>query len=225
MTTTTRDADVPIRPRAPAAYLRVGVLASGRGTNLQALLDRSCDPNFPARVVAVVSDRPEAAALERGRRAGVPVASFPRRAFRSRTEQEEAIVAFLREQRVELVVLAGYVPILGPTMLNAFPERIINIHPSLLPAFGGTLHAQAEALRYGVKISGCTVHLVTSEVDAGPIILQRAVPVHEDDTEETLAERILAEEHIALPEAVRLIAEGRVVVEGRRVRILPAKEA
>lgn len=132
------------------------------------------------------------------------------------------MIDFLREQRVELVVLAGYVPILGEAMLTAFPNRIVNIHPSLLPAFGNTLHAQAEALRHGVKISGCTIHFVTNLVDSGPIIVQRAVPVLETDTEDTLAQRILAEEHIALREAIRLIAAGRVLIEGSRTRILAA---
>lgn len=220
MTSSVAAFDQAIRPLAPTDCLRVGVLASGRGTNLQALLDASARQSIPARVVAVVSNRPTAPALERARRAAVPTAVFPRSAFDSQEAQEQAIVRFLREHGVELVVLAGYVLVLGPTLLGAFENRVINIHPSLLPAFANTLHAQAEALRHGVKISGCTVHFVTSQVDAGPIIVQRAVPVFEDDTEETLAARILAEEHQALPEALRLLATGRVVIEGNRTRIL-----
>jgi phosphoribosylglycinamide formyltransferase-1 len=221
MTSPTSILEGPVLPLAPTDCLRLGVLASGRGTNLQALLDSAAAGQIPAQVVAVASNRRDAMALERARRASVPTAVFPRADYPSRVAQEEALIAFLRENRVELVVLAGYVPVLGQTMLDAFPHRIINIHPSLLPAFGNTLHAQADALRHGVKISGCTVHFVTRQVDGGPIIVQRAVPVLEDDTAETLAARILAEEHRALPEAIRLIAAGRVVIEGNRTRIRP----
>lgn len=211
----------PVLPLAPTDCLRLGVLASGRGTNLQALLDSAAAGQIPAVVVAVASNRRDAMALERARRASVPTAVFARADFPSRVAQEQALVSFLRENRVELVVLAGYVPVLGSTMLQAYANRIINIHPSLLPAFGNTLHAQADALRQGVKISGCTVHFVTRQVDGGPIIVQRTVPVLDDDTEETLSARILAEEHQALPEAIRLIAAGRVLIDGNRTRILP----
>ena len=211
----------PSAPLPPTDCLRLGVLASGRGTNLQALLDAAAEGRIPARVVAVGSNRRDAPALDRARRATVPAAIFLRTDFPSRSAQEQAIVDYLREHRVDLVVLAGYIPVLGPTMLDAFHNRIINIHPSLLPAFGNTLHAQSDALRHGVKVSGCTVHFVTNNVDGGPIILQRVVPVLEDDTEETLSARILAEEHRALPEAIRLIAAGRVLIDGNRTRILP----
>lgn len=214
--------DAPILPLPPTDRLRLGVLASGRGTNLQALLDAARANQIPASVAAVASNRRDALAIERARRADVPVAVFPRVDYPSRQAQEGALVAFLREHQVEIVVLAGYVPVLGATLLDAFHHRIVNIHPSLLPAFGNTLHAQADALRHGVKITGCTVHLVTNEVDGGPIILQRIAPVLEDDTEESLSERILVEEHRALPEAIRLIAAGRVLIDGRRTRILPA---
>lgn len=214
--------DRAIRPLPPTDFLRLGVLASGRGTNLQALLDSAVAGTIPGAVVAVGSNRRDAMALDRARLAGVPAAVFARADYPSRAEQERAIVAFFREHQVDLVVLAGYVPVLGATLLDAFPNRVINIHPSLLPSFGNTLHAQADALRHGVKVSGCTVHFVTSQVDSGPIIVQRAVPVLEDDTEETLAARILREEHQALPEAIRLIAAGRVLIEGNRTRILPA---
>lgn len=215
-------ASAPVVPVPPTACLRLGVLASGRGTNLQALLDRTEAQQIPARVVAVVSNRRDALALERAERVGVPAAVFARADFSSRPAQERAMVEFLREQQVDLVVLAGYVPVIGPTLLDAYRHRIVNIHPSLLPAFGGTLHAQADALHHGVKVTGCTVHFVTTDVDGGPIVLQRTVPVLEDDTEESLAARILVEEHEALPEAIRLIAAGRVQIVGHRIRILPA---
>ncbi|HUX86241.1 MAG TPA: phosphoribosylglycinamide formyltransferase [Chloroflexota bacterium] len=215
-------ANASVVPVPPTDCLRLGVLASGRGTNLQALLDRTAAHQVPAQVVAVVSNRRDALALERAQHAEVPAAVFARADFSSRPEQERAIVEFLREQQVDLVVLAGYVPVIGPTLLDAYRHRIVNIHPSLLPAFGGTLHAQADALHHGVKVTGCTVHFVTTDVDGGPIVLQRTVPVLENDTEESLAARILVEEHAALPEAIRLIAAGRVQIVGHRTRILPA---
>lgn len=222
MTITESILDRPARPVPPTDSLRLGVLASGRGTNLQALLDAAAAGQIPARVVAVGSNRRGALALDRARQAGVPASVFARTDFTSRDAQEQAVVAFMREHQVELVVLAGYIPVLGATLLDAFHHRVVNIHPSLLPAFGKTLHAQADALRHGVKIAGCTVHFVTNQVDGGPIILQRAVPVLESDTEESLAARILVEEHQALPEAIRLIAAGRVLIDGGRTRILPA---
>ncbi|MGH2459270.1 MAG: phosphoribosylglycinamide formyltransferase [Chloroflexota bacterium] len=212
----------PVRPLPPTDVLRIGVLASGRGTNLQALLDAAAAGRLPADVVAVASNRRNAPAIDRARHANVPASVFPRTEFPDRAVQERAIVGFLRECRVELVVLAGYVPVLGVTLLDAFANRVVNIHPSLLPAFGNTLHAQADALRHGVKVTGCTVHFVTSQVDGGPIVLQRTVPVLEGDTEESLSDRILVEEHQALPEAIRLIAAGRVLIEGSRTRILPS---
>lgn len=221
MTTLSSALDAPVLPLAPSDCLRLGVLASGRGTNLQALLDAASNGQIPAEVVAVASNRRDALAIERARRARVPGEVFLRAEFASRAAQEEAIVRFLRGHRVEMVVLAGYVPVLGATLLDAFHNRVVNIHPSLLPAFGNTLHAQADALRHGVKVTGCTVHFVTSQVDGGPIVLQRPVPVLENDTEESLSERILVEEHRALPEAIRLIAAGRVLIEGSRTRILP----
>jgi len=215
-------AAAPVRPLAPTDHIRLGVLASGRGTNLQALLDAAFAGHLPAEVVAVASNRRDAPAIARALRANVPATVFPRTEYSSRSAQEDAIVRFLREHEVELVVLAGYVPVLGATLLDAFSNRVVNIHPSLLPAFGNTLHAQADALRHGVKITGCTVHFVTNQVDGGPIILQRTVPVLEGDTDESLSERILVEEHRALPEAIRLIAAGRVLIEGSRTRILPS---
>lgn len=205
--------------------LRVGVLVSGRGTNLQALLDAQARDELSGEVVVVVSNVPGAPALERAARARVPTRVLPRSAFPTRQAQHCAIADCLAAFAVDLVVLAGFNRILDPLVVERFAWRIINVHPSLLPAFAGTLHAQAEALAYGVKVTGCTVHFVTNEVDGGPIILQAAVPVLEDDTVETLAARILREEHRLLPEAVRLFAAGRLRIEGRRVRILPAAEA
>ncbi|HEY8477395.1 MAG TPA: phosphoribosylglycinamide formyltransferase [Chloroflexota bacterium] len=201
-------------------YLRLGVLVSGRGTNLAAVLGAIQRGELKARVVVVASNRPEAPALHRAREVGIPTIVAPRSAFGTRREQQLSLARALQERGVELVVLAGFDQILGPEFLDAFPQRIINLHPSLLPSFGGTMHAVAEALAHGVKVTGCTVHFVTSEVDAGPIIVQECVPVHEDDTVETLAARVREREHVALPRAINLIAEGKVRVEGRRVRIL-----
>lgn len=204
--------------------LRVGVLVSGRGSNLQALLDARARDELPADIVVVIANYPGIPALERAARARVPTRVFTRADFPSRTAQHTAIADCLAAFDVGLVVLAGFNRILDPLVVARFDGRIMNVHPSLLPAFAGTLHAQAEALAYGVKITGCTVHFVTDEVDGGPIILQAAVPVLEDDTVETLAARILREEHRLLPEAVRLFAAGRLRIEGRRVRILPPAE-
>lgn len=199
--------------------VRLGVLASGRGTNLQAIIAASQKEDYPAEVVVVLSDKPEAMALERARQHGIPAQVVPPREFGSRLRYEEALVRILRDYGVDLVVLAGYMRLVGREFLRAFPDRVMNIHPSLLPAFPG-LEAQRQALEYGVKISGCTVHFVDAEMDHGPIILQAAVPVLDGDTVESLAERILAEEHRLYPEAIRLWAEGRLQIEGRRVRIL-----
>ncbi len=196
---------------------RIGVLVSGRGTNLQAILDAIQRGDLAAEVALVVSNRPEAYALQRAARHGVPTAVIERKAFGSRREHQLAIAEALRQEGVSLVVLAGFDQVLHPDFVAAFPLRIINIHPSLLPAFGGGLHAQADAWAHGVKISGCTVHFVTEEVDAGPIILQAAVPVLDDDTPETLAARILEQEHRLLPQAIDLIARDALKVEGRRV--------
>jgi phosphoribosylglycinamide formyltransferase-1 len=199
--------------------IKLGILVSGRGSNLQAIIDAIESGEIDANIAVVLSNRAGVFALERAERHGIKACVVERTAYSSRLEQQQAILACLREHNVNLVVLAGYDRIVGQDILNAYAGRIINIHPSLLPAFAGGLHAQAEALNYGVKVAGCTVHFVTAEVDCGPIIVQRAVPVLESDTADTLADRILAEEHQALPLAIRLIAEGRVHVEGRRVII------
>jgi phosphoribosylglycinamide formyltransferase-1 len=200
--------------------LAVGVLASGRGSNLQALLDAAARPGYPARVVIVIADRERAPALVRAEAAGVPAVFLDPKGYEDRAAYDTALSERLERAGVELVCLAGFMRILGPAFVRAWRGRVMNIHPALLPAFPG-LHAQRQALEYGVKVAGATVHFVDEGVDSGPIILQAAVPVEPDDTEETLSARILAEEHRLYPEAVRLYAEGRLQVEGRRVRVLP----
>lgn len=200
--------------------LRVGVLASGRGSNLQAILDAASREDFPARVVVVVADRERAAALERATRAGVPAVFLNPKDFADRAAYDPALERLLREHGVELVCLAGFMRILTPAFVRAFADRILNIHPSLLPAFPG-LDAQRQALERGVRVAGATVHFVDEGVDTGPIVLQASVPVHPNDTEESLSARILVEEHRLYPEAVRLFALGRLTLVGRRVRVEP----
>jgi phosphoribosylglycinamide formyltransferase-1 len=196
--------------------LAVGVLVSGRGSNLQALLDACAAPEFPARVVVVVSDREHAPALARARAAGIETVWINPKDFATRESFDAALVRELEKRQVGLVCNAGFMRILSPVYVQAFAGRALNIHPSLLPAFPG-LHAQRQALEHGAKVAGCTVHFVDEAVDAGPIVLQAAVPVESDDTEETLSARILKEEHRIYPTAVRLFAEGRLEIVGRRV--------
>ncbi|MGH2368084.1 MAG: phosphoribosylglycinamide formyltransferase [Chloroflexota bacterium] len=199
------------------------MLASGRGSSLQAILDAVARGDLLAEVAVVLSNRPSARALERARAAGVPAFAMSQRRFASLRERDLAMVERLRRYGVELVVLAGYDRVLAPEFLAAFPERVINLHPSLLPAFGGALalapRPQAEALAYGCKLAGCTVQFVVQDgaVDAGPIIAQAVVPIYDDDTVETLVARLLPEEHRILLDAIRWIAEGCVRIEGRRV--------
>src|SRR3989449_8842898 len=196
--------------------LRVGVLASGRGSNLQALLDASARPGYPAEVVLVISDRERAAALDRARAAGVEALFVNPKDFGDREAFDLALVREFTARGVGLVCNAGYMRILSVAYVRAFAGRAMNIHPSLLPAFPG-LHAQRQALEHGAKVAGVTVHFVDDgPVDTGPIILQASVPVQADDTEDSLSARILAEEHRLYPEAGRLFAEGRLVVVGRR---------
>jgi len=196
--------------------LAVGVLASGRGSNLQAILDACARPEFPARVVVVISDRERALALERARAAGVEALWINPKDFTDREAFDLALVRELQARQVGLVCQAGYMRILSPVYIRAFAGRSLNIHPSLLPAFPG-LHAQRQALEHGVKVAGATVHFADEAVDSGPIVMQAAVPVAPDDTEETLSARILAEEHRIYPEAIRLFAEGRLRIVGRQV--------
>ncbi len=208
------------RLATPEAPLRLGVLVSGRGTNLQALLDAAASGAIPARIVVVLSDRAGAPALERARRAGVPAAHLDPRAFPDRASFDACLARRLEAAGVELVCLAGFMRVLTPDFVRRFRHRILNVHPSLLPAFAGK-DAQAQAIAYGVKLSGCTIHLVDEGVDTGPIVLQAAVEVRDEDTPESLAARILPHEHRLYVEAVRLFASRRLVLEGRRVRILP----
>lgn len=202
-----------------AQKIKLGVLVSGRGSNLQAIIDAIERGELTAEVAVVVSNHSGVLALERAEHHGLKTVVIERRGYGSRRDQEKAILDCLLEHQVDLVVLAGFDRVVGDDLLSAYAGRVINIHPSLLPAFSGGLHAQAEALAYGVKVSGCTVHFVTQEIDGGPIILQQAVPVLESDTVESLAARILVEEHKLLPRAIQLLAEGRVAIEGRRVLI------
>jgi phosphoribosylglycinamide formyltransferase-1 len=193
----------------------IGVLISGRGSNLQAIIDASRAHHFDAPVAVVVSNNPEAAGLERARAAGIATVVLSHRDWPSRADYDRALVATLREHGVTLVCLAGFMRLLGPVFLDAFPQRVLNVHPSLLPAFPG-VDAQRQAIAHGVKISGATVHLVTAELDAGPILLQSAVPVLPTDTAETLSARILVEEHKLFPEAIRVVLAEGWRVDGRR---------
>lgn len=194
------------------------VLISGSGTNLQAILDRVADGSLDCRIPLVVSNRPAAGGLARARRAGVPTRVLEHRGYPSREEYDAALVAALRDAGIELVVLAGFDRIVTRVLLEAFPSRVMNIHPALLPAFPG-LHAQRQAVEHGVRIAGATVHFVDEQTDHGPIILQGAVAVAPDDTADTLAQRILQVEHTIYPAAIQLYAEGRLAIDGRRVRI------
>jgi phosphoribosylglycinamide formyltransferase-1 len=198
--------------------LKVGVLVSGSGTNLQAMIDQIEAGTLAARMVCVISNKADAFALERARRHGIPALHLDHRLFSGREAYDAALVAALREHGAELVVLAGFMRIVTPVLLEAFPQAVMNIHPALLPAFPG-LHAQRQALEHGAKVTGCTVHFVDSGTDTGPIILQAPVPILEEDTAETLSQRISQEEHRLYPAAVQLYAEGRLTVEGRRVKI------
>jgi phosphoribosylglycinamide formyltransferase-1 len=194
---------------------RLGVLISGRGSNLQALIDAIREGRLDAHIAVVISNREDAQGLEKARDAGLEAIALSHRGWPSRDDYDRAIVRELRSRDVGLVCLAGFMRLVGASLLEAFPNAVVNIHPSLLPAFPG-VDAQRQALDYGAKVSGVTVHLVTPELDGGPIILQRVVPVLSNDTVESLASRILVEEHQAYPEAVALLLEGGWRVEGRR---------
>jgi len=205
--------------------LGIGVLASGRGSNLQAIIDGCAESRIKGEVKVVVSDVETAFALERARKASIPAVYIPPGKFKTKLEPEKELeyMKCLKDHGAELVLLAGFMRILHTGFLAPFAGRLMNIHPALLPSFPG-LHAQKQALDRGVKFAGCTVHFVDESVDGGPIILQAVVPVEEDDTEESLSARILKEEHRIYCEAVELFAEGRLVVEGRRVRVLRGPE-
>lgn len=198
--------------------MKIGVLASGSGSNLQAIIDASHSGMIPVEVVLVLSDKPDAYALERAAAVGIKTAVVRPAEYASREEYDAGIVRLLQEAGAEAVALAGYLRIVTTVLLDAFPERVLNIHPALLPSFPG-LHGQRQAFDYGVKVAGCTVHFVDAGLDSGPIILQAPVPVLEDDDADILAARILEQEHIIYPLALKLLAEGKLTIEGRRVRI------
>ena len=195
---------------------RLGVLISGRGSNLQSIVDAIGSGRLEATIALVISNRADAAGLQRARDAGLQTLYLSHKDYGSREEYDRAIVAALRAHGVDLVCLAGFMRIFSDEMLKAYPERILNIHPSLLPAFPG-LHPQRQAIEYGVRYTGATVHLVDSALDGGPIVVQAVVAVEDDDTEETLAARILAEEHRIYPEAIRVVLDGAWSIRGRRL--------
>jgi len=196
----------------------IAVLASGRGSNLEALIQAQKAGELKGEIALVISDNPRARALEKAARYGIPHQVIEPAAFPDRETFDEALIACIQQHRIQLIVLAGYMRLLSPRVIRAFPRKIINIHPSLLPAFPG-LNAQEQAWRYGVKYSGCTVHFVDEGMDTGPIIAQRVVPVLPGDTPADLADRILQEEHRLYPQVVRWLAEGRISLEGRKVII------
>lgn len=210
--------ETPPSSRSSDAPLRLGVLASGRGSNLQSILEAIARGELSARVRVVISNKKDAQALERAERYQVPALFLDPSHSRSREEYDAAILQQLKGHEIELVVLAGYMRLVTRTLIDSYRNRIINVHPSLLPAFPG-MRAHRQALEHGVRVSGCTLHFVDEEMDHGPIIAQAAVPVLEGDTEETLSERILAEEHRLLPQVLQLYAEGKLKVEGRKVHI------
>ena len=201
----------------------LGVLVSGRGSNLQAILDAINAGRLEAKIGLVVADNPEANALRRVHGMDIPTVVVERNKYATKQDFEAALIAQLELHHVELVLLAGFMRILSPNFISRFPGRIMNIHPALLPAFPG-LRAQEQAVNYGVKVSGATVHFVDEGMDSGPIILQEAVPVEEEDTVETLAERILHLEHKLYVRAVRLYCEDRISMKGRAVKILPPRK-
>jgi phosphoribosylglycinamide formyltransferase-1 len=193
---------------------RLGILLSGRGSNFMAIADNVAAGRIPAEIAVVVSNRPGAPGLDEAQRRGLDAQMIPSKGL-EREEYDRKVVAVLKEKRVDLVCLAGFMRLLSPYFVSQFPNRILNIHPSLLPAFPG-LEAQRQALEYGVRITGCTVHFVDENLDAGPVIVQAAVPVLDDDTPETLSARILAEEHRIYSEAINLVLSGRLRLAGRR---------
>lgn len=203
---------------------RIGVLISGRGSNLQALIDATRDGRLRARIALVVSNRADAQGLDRARAAGIDTLTISHRDFPSRSAFEAALVEALRAREVALVCLAGFMRLLGPTFLEAFSNAVLNVHPSLLPAFPG-MDAQTQAWTYGTKLAGATVHFVTGELDGGPIVRQAAVPVLDADTSDTLAARILEQEHRIYPEAVADVLDGGWTIEGRRFRKTDAHPA
>ena len=198
--------------------INIGVLASGRGTNLQAIIEAIKEGKVEGRISIVISDNPDAHALERAEQNNIETEYINFKSFKNREDYDKEIMECLKEKDIDLVVLAGYMRILSSYFIKMYKNRIMNIHPALLPSFPG-LHAQRQAVEYGVKISGCTVHFVEEGVDSGPVILQKAVEVKDDDTEESLAERILKEEHQIYPRAIQLFCQGRLIIKDRKVFI------
>jgi phosphoribosylglycinamide formyltransferase-1 len=200
------------------ARLRLGVQISGRGSNLQALIDACREPDFPAEIACVLSNVAGVQGIERARAAGLPTVVVPHKAYPARESFEAELTRMHRSHAVDLVCNAGFMRILTPSFFAAWPDRVVNIHPSLLPAFPG-LRTHERAIEMGCRFSGCTVHIVRADVDAGPIIVQAVVPIRADDTPEALAERVLAEEHRIYPLAIRWLAEGRVRLDGGRATV------
>jgi len=198
--------------------LTLGILASGRGSNFQAIIDSIEDGYLKAKIALLIADNPNAYAIERAKNHGIETLIMCPKDFPDKDSYYLNIANELKRRGTELVILAGFMRIVGKSLIKEFPNRIMNIHPAILPSFPG-LHGQRQAVDYGVKIAGCTVHFVDAGVDTGPIIIQSAVPVYEDDTEESLSERILKQEHKIFPLAIKLFAEGRITVEGRKVKI------
>ena len=198
--------------------INIGVLASGRGTNLQAIIEAVKEGKIEGRISIVISDNRDAFALKRAKQNNIETEYINFKSFKNREDYDKEIMECLKEKDIDLVVLAGYMRILSSYFIKMYKNRIMNIHPALLPSFPG-LHAQRQAVEYGVKISGCTVHFVNEGVDSGPIILQKSVEVSADDTEESLAEKILKEEHQIYPRAIQLFCQGRLIIKGRKVFI------
>jgi len=199
--------------------VRLGVLVSGRGSNLQAIIDHIGKGNLSAEIGVVISDQADAYSLERATKHNIPAVHLSAKGYKAkRAEYDALLVRELQKHAVELVCLAGFMRIITPTLLQAFPDRVLNIHPALLPAFPG-LHVQKAAIEHGVKFSGCTVHFVDAGMDTGPIIIQAVVPILDNDTEDSLSARILKQEHTIYSRAIQLYAEGRLKKEGRRVTV------
>ena len=201
-----------------ADLLKLGVLISGSGSNLQSIIDHIERGSLKAVIKIVISNNPDAYGITRAKKHGIPIIVLKNGDFKNKEEFDLELIRILKNNCVDLVILAGFMRIITPALLKAFPHKIMNIHPALLPSFPG-IHGQKQALDYGVKLSGCTVHFVDEGVDTGPIIIQSAVQVFNDDTEETLAARILKEEHRIYSQAIQLFAEGKIEIKGRKVRI------
>jgi phosphoribosylglycinamide formyltransferase-1 len=209
---------VKIRVKYMADLLKLGILISGNGSNLQSIIDHIEKGSLKAIIKIVISNNPDAYGLTRAKKHGIPIVVLKNGDFKNKEDFDLELINILKNNSVDLVILAGFMRIITSTILNAFPQKIMNIHPALLPSFPG-IHGQKQALEYGVKLSGCTVHFVDEGVDTGPIIIQSAVQVFDDDTEETLAARILKEEHWIYPRAIQLFSEGKIEIKGRKVRI------